>query len=122
MRMINLLKCLVLGHNGKTTGRGVDVFVKCERCGLRSPGIQLEPIPRERFTRAAPRSRRTVGRPFESGPLDSDWALLPQSGVQIAHLASMDQATTDLVADLNVAGRDRDLELLLMPPVNNRKH
>lgn len=53
------LPCLVAGHNGERQGGHREIFLRCSRCGRRSPGWQLPPAPIRRF------GRRTEAIPYQ---------------------------------------------------------
>lgn len=118
--LMRILACLLTAHEANLVGRGRELFLKCERCGLRSPGITLDDPP------VMVRADRPV-----THPVTIPWHVYGvrqpvgegQHGlVPVDYLGTLDEATGNLVADLDLAGREADLQLLLLPPVNDLKH
>lgn len=107
--LLKLATCLLFGHDGEPTLGNLELFQRCRRCGRRSPGWQITGHPKRKYD-GKPEVTQAVTLPWHyyQGPPDS-----------IDH---MDQITANLLADLDLAGRDGDVQLLLLPPVNQLKH
>lgn len=103
-------RCLWGGHDGPRETDGTQVFIRCSRCGRRSPGWNLD-RPRPRRTFDGDPARHRVTQAVTVRGYDYQDA---------AVVACLDEDTADLVAALDLAGRQDDVQLLLMPSKSDK--